>query len=212
MAARTSLFEPGPIEQGSFTILDERKIAEDSYYLATADLRYSANYAFDKSLFTQLDAISLDEDGLEKLDEGVLRKQFSSRESAIDLLCQPLAQDVMLILWRNSRFLSAEGKAAAGFEVTVGLCEKPVSKGEIVNIVCRSLGETEPSDIKRIDRRVGRYLAAMDTFGLICITQIRCNLLEISITNHLDEVMRACLAEVGEIFASQLSGEVDDEA
>jgi hypothetical protein len=193
----------------AFNIIDDEQIAEDAYLLATADLLQTAIRYFDISLERELDAIILDDDAIEKLDEGIFQKKFSSKQSAIDLLCQPLAQDVIHILWKNSRFVSLEGKKLAGLETETGLCEQAVSKGEIVNIVCKSLGIVTPTKIKSIDRRIDRYLAAMNVLGLVEIVPVRCNLSEVTVTSLLNHVFRACLAEVGDLFKAQLLGEED---
>ncbi|WP_299729068.1 hypothetical protein [uncultured Tateyamaria sp.] len=188
------------------------KAVEDASLVGTHDLFHSSQRIYRTTFDDALSRFELTERGLIALDAGINRGHFSSRGAAQEKLAQPLAQDTMMILLKESSFLSDEGLELAGHGRGFEEQCMSMNKNSLCNRICDDLGMTSASEVKRVATQLTRYLSAMEVFDLVEVTTVRANLCKIVVKENLDHVIRTSLNAVADLYDKQIGeDEVSDD-
>lgn len=198
------LHQEVPVE-GQLTAKDLRQAVA----LGTGDLLHTALNAYTSRLSVELDEIRISDEGEELLAHLIDKPNsgFANRSSFKRMLLNPLAHDIMYIIWRESEFIPdavlMEAKLGRQFREP----EKYLTRNSLKNAICDDRKHITASGGDALKRSIDRICDALEVYGLIDRAHIRQNLKPINGTQQLDALMSNAHTPASHIFADQLQSD-----
>lgn len=158
--------------------LDPNENALTALAMASADLVHWLNSVYSKELHDFLS--DLVPEGT--IDDNKMHLSYSR------LVTSALARIVMEIVWKNSKFVSAEALKLAGFQRP--LEHQELTKHSICKLVVEGMGDVGFDKINAIQISIHRIATALEYFGLIEYKEIRTNYRALEGTENLHKLMR----------------------
>ena len=181
--------------------------------LSTGDLLNAAQNLYFAAFSETLDDIQLP-DNRQQLMQLLLEKPsrgFANENSFKRILTTPLAQDIMLIIWKESGSVPEYLSNRVGFVRIFDSKSNFLTQNSLKNLICENRQNTDARMGDAMKQSVDRICDALEVIGLIDKKKIRENLKPISGTAELDRLMTGVYCKVADVFAQQLQLGEDDE-
>lgn len=171
--------------------------------LSTADVQFHADNAMVASLSSEIEKIEIDDEGRGLFDKALERGRIQSMEGIKRILLTPMARDIMVLIWRESDFVSEEAISSVSLEKEFS--NQELTRNSLANLICDRSGLPSARDVSALKRTVDRIVEAMRILGLIEQHTVRANLKPIRATIMLDGILRRSLAAVAKVYQDQFS-------
>lgn len=171
---------------------------------STDDLLRKSITTFRDNLSSELGSLLLSTCGEELLSELISKKTFSNSDSPRKILLQPLAHDVMSLLWRESPYIDVRALEISGYSKVFASDENQLTRFSLANEICGSQADLDVRDMNRLKRTIDRICDALEVFELLDRTEVRPNFKPIQGTERLHSIMTRSTHAVAQLYQSQL--------